>query len=63
MKYASLEFTHEPGNLGDNIQTIAVEQFLPSIDKRFPIDSLNQVREHDKYCLVMNGWFTPKPQN
>ena len=55
MKYASLEFTHEPGNLGDNIQTLAVEQFLPSIDKRFPIDSLNQVREHDKYCLVMNG--------
>ncbi|BAP55950.1 hypothetical protein THII_1653 [Thioploca ingrica] len=63
MKYASLGFEHAPGNLGDNIQTLAVEQFLPYVDKRFPIDALNQVQENDKYLLVMNGWFTPKPQN
>ena len=63
MKYASLSFEHTTANLGDNIQTIAVEQFLPHIDKRFPIDTINQIRENDKYLLVMNGWFTPKPQN
>ena len=76
MKYASLKYsistnetefeeirTHHKRvkfNIGDNIQSIAAEQFLPIVDKRFNRDALNKVLESEKYLLIMNGWYTVK---
>ena len=50
-------------NIGDNIQSIASERFLPVIDKRFNRDALNQVQEEEKFLLIMNGWYTHMPEN
>ena len=71
MKYASLKYnismseneieetqSHQKrikSNIGDNIQSIATEQFLPIVDKRFNRDALNQVHENEKFLLIMNG--------
>ena len=79
MKYASLKYnismseneieetqSHQKrikSNIGDNIQSIATEQFLPIVDKRFNRDALNQVHENEKFLLIMNGWYTHMPEN
>jgi hypothetical protein len=62
LKYASLRYDHEHMNLGDSIQTLAAERFLPSLDKRFDRDTLGDVEENDIYLLIMNGWFTTRPE-
>ncbi len=61
MKYASLKFNTT--NLGDEIQNIAAEQFLPTIHKKFDRDQLNFVNEKEKYLTILNGWFTHIPLN
>jgi len=62
MKFASLKYNFS-GNLGDQIQTLAAEQHLPKIDKKFDRDNLKNVKENEKYMLIMNGWFSHFPQN
>ncbi len=62
MKYAGFKYCLSD-NLGDQIQSLAAEQFLPSVNKRFDRDSLNQVSETEKYLLIMNGWFSESPKN
>jgi len=63
LKYATLKYDHPSSNLGDNIQSIAAEQFLPHVDLKFDRDALNQVTTDEKHLLLMNGWFTTMPQN
>ncbi|NVN94418.1 MAG: polysaccharide pyruvyl transferase family protein [Bacteroidetes bacterium] len=61
MKYASLIYTTS-SNLGDQIQSIAIEQFLPSIDAKFDRDYLSEVSNKEKHLLIMQGWFSHLPE-
>lgn len=45
-------------NLGDYIQSLAAERFVPKIDKRFNRDELSKVNEVHKHIVIMNGWFS-----
>ncbi|GMQ92176.1 MAG: hypothetical protein BMS9Abin11_1497 [Gammaproteobacteria bacterium] len=62
MKYASFLYDVKSMNLGDTIQTIAVEQFLPRVDKRYDRDSLGLVDDDEVHMVIMNGWFTTRPE-
>jgi hypothetical protein len=62
MKYAVMKY----GicfNLGDNIQSIAAEAFLPRIDLKIDRDKLRETAIGEKTVLIMNGWFAQAPQN
>ncbi|MCL6620507.1 MAG: hypothetical protein K6T55_00245 [Syntrophobacterales bacterium] len=61
VKFASLKYDF-CGNLGDEIQSVAAEQFLPRVDKKFDRDSLRQVSEPDRYLLILNGYFSRFPE-
>jgi hypothetical protein len=57
-------FKYSTQNIGDEIQSLAAEQFLPRIDKRFDRDKLRLVNEgNDKYFVIMNGWFSHTPND
>lgn len=62
-KYALLRY--EPGNLGDEIQTIAARKFLPSIDAYLHRDHLHRTPPGPfrDVRLILNGWFTHHPEN
>ena len=56
--YAGMKYTNS-FNLGDQIQSLAVEQFLPRLSTRFERDSLRSIEhKRKKYLLVANGWFS-----
>ena len=60
--YAGLQYTNSR-NIGDYIQSLAVEQFLPRISKRFERDDLRNIKNTGKtYVLVANGWFSHTPE-
>lgn len=64
MKIAALSFQYPTGilaNIGDWIQTLAVEQHLPRVDFYLDRDSLNTY-QGDECLLVMNGWFSHRPE-
>lgn len=46
-------------NVGDEIQSIAVERLLPRIDVRIDRMDLASYRSRVPTLLVMNGWFAP----
>lgn len=58
-KYALLKY--KGVNIGDEIQSIAAKQFLPRIDISIYREGLNRVESKQKIKMIMNGWFTPKP--
>ena len=60
MKFACLRYDNA-GNLGDEIQSIAAEQFLPRIDTYLDRDNLGRVTQRDPCLVIMNGWFTHHP--
>lgn len=55
--------SYKTGNIGDEIQSLAARRFLPRIDKLLERDSLNKIKTKEKIKLIMNGWFTHKPEN
>ena len=60
IRYASLK--HDlTRNLGDEIQTIASDRFIPAIDRRFERDQLATVEDKTPYLIVLNGWFSHSP--
>jgi hypothetical protein len=61
MKYASLVYTTS-SNLGDQIQSLALEQFLPFVDQKFDRDYLHEVNVTEKHLLIMQGWFSHYPE-
>lgn len=61
MKYASPKYSTD--NVGDWIQSIAAEQFLPKIDTYIDRDRTNQFSSVEKYIMIMNGWYSHKPEN
>ena len=59
-QYASLK--HDLTiNLGDEIQSIASDRFLPRIDQRFERERLAQIDSNETYLIVLNGWFAHDP--
>ncbi len=64
MKIAALSYTYPPylqANIGDCIQTLAVERHLPRVDFYIDRDSLSSYDGED-CVVVMNGWFSHNPQ-
>ena len=64
MKIAAFSYTYPPhlqANIGDCIQTLAVEQHLPRVDFHIDRDSLSSY-DGEECALVMNGWFSHNPQ-
>ena len=60
--YAGMKYTNS-FNLGDHIQSLAVEQFLPRLSTRFERDKLREIKnKRKKYLLVANGWFSHTPE-
>lgn len=49
-------------NLGDNIQSIAIERLLPAVKIRFNRDTLAQVDPDFPLKIIMNGWFSHFPE-
>ena len=50
-------------NVGDEIQSLAVEQYLPRLDGRSERDGLSSVYGPHKVVVIMNGWFTKFAHN
>jgi hypothetical protein len=52
------------GNLGDEIQSLAVERLAPRIDLLLDRDRLSEFKapKGHKVKLVCNGWFSHHPQ-
>jgi len=50
-------------NVGDEIQSLAAEQYLPRVDARVERDALNSVFGPHKVLVIMNGWFTKFAHN
>lgn len=61
MKYGLLEYTTD--NIGDEIQSIAAQQYLPRVDRYIKRDYLNGIKSNKRIKLIMNGWFSHQPQN
>lgn len=61
MKYGLLVALTE--NLGDDIQSLAAKQFLPRVDLFLDRDFLNSIDSEEKIKVLMNGWFTHRPEN
>lgn len=64
MKYGLLTYqdTYRGTNIGDYIQSLAAEQFLPRIDKYLNREHLN-TEPDEPIKLIMNGWFSHHPEN
>ncbi len=65
MKYALLEHKHGKSgliNIGDHIQSLAAEQYLPKVDFYVEREKLNK-KEYGESKIIMNGWFLYEPKN
>lgn len=60
MKIAALSWAGD--NIGDDVQSVAVMQHLPSVDMFIPRDHLNSY-SGEKALLVLNGWFLSEVRN
>lgn len=57
-------FEYETENVGDEIQSIAAKRFLPRVDYYFNRDDIDStITDGRKVKLIMNGWYTHKPEN
>ena len=57
-------FSYSTSNIGDEVQSIAAKQFLPpEILTYFDRDNIDNTDISEKTKLIMNGWFTHKPEN
>lgn len=64
MKYGLLIYkdNDEHINIGDYVQSLAAEQFLPAVDTYLNRENLNNY-SGPKVKLIMNGWFLHEPKN
>jgi hypothetical protein len=62
-KFALLSYT--TNNLGDEIQSVAARQFLPSVDLLIDRDDWSTVpsRPAGVFKVILNGWFTHAPDS
>ena len=59
MRYGLL--TYSTNNLGDDIQSLAAQQFLPRVDTFIDRDRLDKYRDGKFTALICNGWWTHRP--
>ncbi|WP_420933462.1 polysaccharide pyruvyl transferase family protein [Alteromonas sp. A081] len=57
MKYCLYEYKNSD-NLGDEIQSIAARQFLPSVDFFVDRDNWDKTKINEPSRLIANGWYT-----
>ena len=50
-------------NIGDEVQSIAVERLLPKVDCYVPRERMNSFVSDEKVKLICNGWFMVEPEN
>jgi len=64
MKYGLLKYDENKRffNVGDNIQSLAAKQFLPSVDHFINREKLGDFQD-ESVQLIMNGWFTHNTRN
>ena len=60
MKYAS--FRYRGGNLGDEIQSLATEQFLPRVDVLIDRETMRSFEATEPHVVVFQGWFAEFPE-
>lgn len=62
MKYAVIGY-QESTNIGDEIQSIASANLLPSVDYYLPREGLNKAEVEENTKLICNGFFMHRPEN
>jgi hypothetical protein len=60
--YALLQYSLSK-NIGDEIQSIAAQQFLPRIDVLIDRDHLVDCKPREPTKIILNGWFSHRPKN
>lgn len=55
--------SYHTNNIGDEIQSLAARQFLPRVDVYIDRDDLKKLRSRKKVKIILNGWFSPTPDN
>ena len=61
MQYGLLNYSTR--NLGDDIQSVAARRFLPRVDQLVDRDALNRKPGPVPCKIILNGWFTHRPDN
>lgn len=61
LQYASFKYDYSE-NLGDQIQSLAAEQFLPRLDARINRDTLGTLKLSQQHLVIMNAWFSHFPE-
>ncbi len=59
MKFGLLYY--KTGNYGDDIQSVAAEEFLPKVDYHIDRDRLSRYARKGPFALILNGWFLCPP--
>jgi hypothetical protein len=60
MKYGVFRYSYST-NIGDEIQSIAAQRFLPTTDMSVERDRLRWYRGRGPLTVIFNGWFTRPP--
>lgn len=61
-KFALLSYAGTQ-NLGDEIQSIAAQHFLPRIDAWVDRERLDEFRAGEPHKIILNGWFLHRPEH
>ncbi|MFO7825474.1 MAG: polysaccharide pyruvyl transferase family protein [Cyclobacterium sp.] len=62
IRYAGFDY-RGLNNLGDQVQSIAAERFLPEINMRLNRDTLASAHCNPNHLLIMNGWYSHQPEH
>ena len=61
-KFALLSYAGTQ-NLGDEIQSIAAQRFLPHVDAWVDRERLDEFRSSAPHKIILNGWFLHRPEH
>lgn len=61
-RFAALSY-YGTMNLGDEIQTIAAERFLPRVDAWVDRERLDEFTDEELNKVILNGWFLHRPEH
>lgn len=61
MKYGVLYY-RPTGNIGDEIQSVAARQFLPSVDVLVDRERMKDFHSPEQVKMILNGWYMCEPK-